>query len=166
MTAVVRGDDTVSRLAGDEFAVLALGMHDPLDAVALAIDIRNNLERPYWADGNAVYVSARVGVVTNVDSVDGETLVQMAAAATEQAKSLSGGWAMHIDGANTESRDEFGFVGDLRRAITDQTLSVAYQPIVDVTGKLHHFEALARWNHPSAARCHPISSSCWPNRTA
>ncbi|MBK5332830.1 MAG: diguanylate cyclase, partial [Ilumatobacteraceae bacterium] len=67
LTAAVRGDDTVSRLGGDEFAILALGMHDPLNAAALAVDIRDILKRPYWADGNPVYVSARVGVVTNVD---------------------------------------------------------------------------------------------------
>ncbi|MEO8677128.1 MAG: EAL domain-containing protein [Casimicrobiaceae bacterium] len=155
MTAAVRGDDTVSRLGGDEFAILALGMHDPLNAAALAVDIRDVLKRPYWADGNPVYVSARVGVVTNVDGVDGETLVQMAAAATEHAKTLTGGWSMHTDGANESSRDELGFVGDLRRAIVEQTLTVAYQPIVDGSGGLHHFEALARWYHPERGAVSP-----------
>jgi diguanylate cyclase (GGDEF)-like protein/PAS domain S-box-containing protein len=155
LTAIVRGDDTVSRLGGDEFAVLALGMHDPLHAVALAVDIRDSLKRPYWADGNPIYVSGRVGVVTNVHSVDGETLVQMAAAATEHAKSLTGRWSMHTEGANESSRDQLGFVGDLRQAITDQSLHVAYQPIVDRAGALHHFEALARWNHPERGAVPP-----------
>ena len=155
LTAVVRGEDTVSRLGGDEFAVLAQGMRTPLDAVALAIDIRRALGRPYWSDGNAVYVSARIGVVTNVDGADGETLVQMAAAATEQARVLAGGWSLHTKGADTSSRDELGLVGDIRAAINDGSITVAYQPIVDGAGNLRHLEALARWNHPERGAVPP-----------
>ncbi len=155
ITAIVRGEDTVSRLGGDEFAVLALGMRTPLDAVALAIDIRHALGRPYWSDGNAVYVSARVGVVTNIDGADGETLVQMAAAATEQARALAGGWSLHTTGADTSSRDELGLVGDIRAAINDGSITVAYQPIVDGAGNLRHLEALARWNHPERGAVPP-----------
>jgi EAL domain-containing protein (putative c-di-GMP-specific phosphodiesterase class I)/CheY-like chemotaxis protein len=79
----------------------------------------------------------------------------MAAAATEHAKSLTGRWSMHTEGANESSRDQLGFVGDLRQAITDQILNVAYQPIVDRSGALHHFEALARWNHPERGAVPP-----------
>jgi len=147
LTAVVRGEDSVARLSGDEFAVMALGIRAPLDAVELAIDIRQTLGRPYWSDGNAVFVSARVGVVTNVDAVDGETLVQMATAAAQQAKTLAGGWALHTDGADTSSRDELGLVSDLREAIDAGDITVAYQPIVDAAGVVQHVEALARWYH-------------------
>ncbi|MGZ4772277.1 MAG: EAL domain-containing protein [Ilumatobacteraceae bacterium] len=155
LTAIVRGEDTVSRLGGDEFAVLALGMRTPLDAVALAIDIRHALGRPYWSEGNAVYVSARIGVVTNVDGADGESLVQMAAAATEQARALAGGWSLHTKGDDTSSRDELGLVGDIRAAINDGSITVAYQPIVDSSGNLRHLEALARWNHPERGAVPP-----------
>ncbi|MGZ7087761.1 MAG: EAL domain-containing protein, partial [Ilumatobacteraceae bacterium] len=144
-----------SRLGGDEFAVLALGMRTPLDAVALAIDIRHALGRPYWSEGNAVYVSARIGVVTNVDGADGESLVQMAAAATEQARALAGGWSLHTKGDDTSSRDELGLVGDIRAAINDGSITVAYQPIVDSSGNLRHLEALARWNHPERGAVPP-----------
>ncbi|HEX2784164.1 MAG TPA: EAL domain-containing protein [Ilumatobacteraceae bacterium] len=148
LTSVVRGEDVVARLGGDEFAVLSLGMRTPLDAVSLAIEIRHTLGRPYWSEGNAVYVSARVGVVANVEDSSSETLVQMASAATHQAKKLSGGWALHTEGANTSSHDELGLVSDLRAAIIDGNLTLAYQPVVDNRGAVQYVEALARWHHP------------------
>jgi diguanylate cyclase (GGDEF)-like protein len=148
LKAAVRGEDVVARLSGDEFAIIAGGMGSSLDAVAMAIQVRESLKRPYWVGGNAVYASARVGVVTDVAGVNAETMMQMASAATVDAKALTGGWALDSDGANTSSRDEFGFVRDLRSAIADSALTVAYQPIVDHDGGVHHFEALARWHHP------------------
>jgi len=149
LTAGVRGTDLVSRLNGDQFAVLVFGMFVPLDAVGLAIALRQSLGRPYWLNGSAIYVSARVGVVTGFESTDdGETLVQRAEAATEAARGLAGGWALHTEGAEASSRDELSLVGDLRAAIDDGTLTVAYQPVVDNDGNVHHLEALARWTHP------------------
>jgi diguanylate cyclase (GGDEF)-like protein/PAS domain S-box-containing protein len=147
LTAVVRGQDVVARLGGNEFAVLSSGMRTPLDAVSLAIELRGVLGRPYWSNGNAVHVSARIGVVTNIEDSDSETLVQMASAATRQAKTLAGGWALHTEGANTSSHDEIGLVNDLRAAISAGSLTVAYQPIVDLDGRVQHVEALARWYH-------------------
>jgi diguanylate cyclase (GGDEF)-like protein/PAS domain S-box-containing protein len=155
LTAAVRGDDVVSRLASDEFAVLVSGIHAPLDAVALAIDLRRGIGHPYWADGNSVFVSARVGVVTNVEESDSDALVQMAEAAAQEAKKLAGGWALHIEGANTSSRDELGLVSDLRSAITGGALTVAYQPVVDQRGDVQYVEALARWHHPERGSIPP-----------
>ena len=155
LVGVVRGDDVVGRLGGDEFAVLTLGLRTPLDAVAMAVDIRQSLGRPYWCDGNAVYVSVRVGVVTNIEDSDSQTLVQMASAAAHHAKRLAGGWALHTEGANTSSRDELSLVNDLRAAITDGSLTVAYQPVVDNDGAVQYVEALARWNHPERGAIPP-----------
>jgi diguanylate cyclase (GGDEF)-like protein/PAS domain S-box-containing protein len=155
LTAAVRGHDLVARLAGDQFAVLMSGIHAPLDAVALAIDLRRSVGQPYWADGHSVFVSARIGVVTNVEESDSDTLMQMAEAATQQAKTLAGGWALHTEGANTSSREELGLVSDLRAAIVDGALTVAYQPVVDQRGGVRYVEALARWHHPERGAVPP-----------
>ncbi len=155
LTSMVRGGDVVARLSGDEFALLTFAVRTPLDAVALAVDLRRGLGRPYWIDGNAVYVSARIGVVANLVGVDSESVMQRAAAAAEQAKKLAGGWALHTAGADEPGRDELGLVGDLRRAIADGSLTVAYQPVVDRDGHLRHLEALARWSHPERGAVPP-----------
>ena len=155
LRAQVRGDDTVARIGGDEFAVLALALRTPLDAVSLAIDVRKSLAKPYWVEGNAVYVPGRVGIVTDVEDVDAEAMVQMASNAALQAKSLAGGWSLHSAGSEVSSREELGLVSDLRQAILAGALTVAYQPIVDGQGRLCHLEALARWSHPDRGAVPP-----------
>jgi len=147
LAAVVRGGDAIARLGGDEFAVLARNLRTSLDAITLAIDIRTALGKPYWSSGNAVYVSARVGIVTGIEDESSDTLVQMGVAAVEAAKSLAVGWSMHTTGDETSSREEIGLVNDLRAAIASGEITVVYQPVVDRSGNLHHMEALARWQH-------------------
>jgi diguanylate cyclase (GGDEF)-like protein/PAS domain S-box-containing protein len=149
LLAVTKGQDTVARLGADEFAVLAPRVATSEAAVAMAVELRHSVDEPYWAEGNAVFVSVRVGVVTApTDGTDAETLVRKATAATEQAKDFSSGWVLHAAGADLASQDELGFLQDLRSAIDNGDLTVAYQPVVDGSGSVHSLEALARWYHP------------------
>jgi len=47
---------------------------------------------------------------------------------------------------------------DLRRGLAAGEIVVHYEPIVDVvSGDLHGFEALARWQHPSRGLLHPAA---------
>ncbi|MDQ1446375.1 MAG: diguanylate cyclase [Acidimicrobiaceae bacterium] len=145
---VTGGKGTVARLGGDWFAVLAPGVTMPDDAVVLGIALLHRLGEAYWADGNAVFVSARVGVSTAPNNgTDAVTLVRRATDACNDAKVRSSGWAVPPAGGGNASQDELGLVGDLRAAIVDGDLTVAYQPIVDREGRVHTFEALARWFH-------------------
>ena len=156
LRAVTRGHDSVCRLGGDEFAILAPGIASTEDAVGLAIDIRRVLNEPHWPAGNAVFVSARIGVVTSpADGTDTETLVRKATSAAETARSFTSGWAIHQPGDDAANRDELSLVGDLRAALTNNALTIAYQPVVDTHGTLHHFEALARWHHPERGSVAP-----------
>ncbi|MGE0308111.1 MAG: putative bifunctional diguanylate cyclase/phosphodiesterase, partial [Acidimicrobiia bacterium] len=148
LRAVTRGHDTIGRLGGDEFAILAPGIASTEDAVGLAIDIRRVLGEPHWPAGNAVFVSARVGVVTApADGADAETLVRKATSAADTARSFTSGWAIHQPGDDATSRDELALVSDLRTALANHALTIAYQPVVDAHGIIHHVEALARWHH-------------------
>ncbi len=54
---------------------------------------------------------------------------------------------------------------DLRRAIGEGQLSLAYQPLYQLEPyRLIGFEALARWAHPTRGRSARRSSSRWPRR--
>lgn len=49
-----------------------------------------------------------------------------------------------------------GLLGDLRAAINDNSLAVAYQPKHDAHDKLIGFEALLRWHHPRHGTLSPL----------
>ena len=156
LRAVTRGRDTVARFAGDEFAVLAPDITTPEEAIALAIGIRQTIADAYWAQGHPVVVSARVGVVTApTDGAEAETLIRRATSAASQAKALASGWATHVDASDAASHGELKLVGELRAAIENGDIAVAYQPIVDREGRTHCVEALARWYHPELGAIPP-----------
>lgn len=156
LLAVTRGRDTVARFAGDEFAVLAPDITTPEEAIALAISIRHTIANAYWAQGHPVLVSARVGVVTApADGNEAETLIRRATSAASQAKALSSGWATHAEALDAASHGELKLLGDLRAAIGNGEIAVAYQPIVDAEGRTHCVEALARWYHPELGAIPP-----------
>jgi predicted signal transduction protein with EAL and GGDEF domain len=58
---------------------------------------------------------------------------------------------------HTEIARRMRLEGDLRRAIADGALEVAYQPILDLGDeRLLGFEALARWTHPEFGTIAPL----------
>jgi diguanylate cyclase (GGDEF)-like protein/PAS domain S-box-containing protein len=155
LTAATRRQDTVARMGGDWFAVMAPGITAEEDAVALAVALRQRVGEAYWAGQNLLFVSARVGVaVAPAHGRDPVTLVRKATSASETAKGLTGGWALSPAGDRTV-RGALGLVSDLRIAVAAETLSVDYQPIVDGDGQVHALEALARWTDPSRGKVPP-----------
>lgn len=66
----VRQSDMVARLGGDEFVVLLYGIAHPDHAMAVAEAIRNELQKPFSLEGQAVHVSASIGIALHPE--DGE----------------------------------------------------------------------------------------------
>ena len=57
---------------------------------------------------------------------------------------------------DADLRERKQLENDLRTAITDDGLSVAYQPIMNASGeKMAGVEALCRWNHPTRGNVPP-----------
>jgi EAL domain-containing protein (putative c-di-GMP-specific phosphodiesterase class I) len=59
---------------------------------------------------------------------------------------------------HTEVADRMSLENDLREAIAQQQIEVAYQPLFHIaTGRLRGFEALARWTHPARGSVSPAT---------
>ena len=67
----VRGEDTISRLSGDEFAVVLAHLGDNHDGGVVAAKILNRLKTPFEIQGSKVVVSASIGVT--LFPADGDT---------------------------------------------------------------------------------------------
>lgn len=95
LEAMVRSDDVVSRLGGDEFIVLQVGVRDDSEAELLARRIIREISKPYLVDDISMSVSVSVGIATAPRlGIELERLLACADAALYRAK--AGGKARAI----------------------------------------------------------------------
>ncbi len=148
----VRPPDVVGRLGGDEFVVLCPGVGSPGEAVAVARRVRIALaDRPFEVAGTVQPLTASVGVAVTDGSAHVDNLLREADAAMYRAKENGRDGIEVYDAAVAARRSaRRELASDLRRAVEQRDLTVAYQPIVELaTGTVVAVEALARWRHPS-----------------
>jgi len=141
----------VARLGGDEFVALVSG-GDLVDrSRRLAERILAAISQPFTAGGQNLTLSASIGITRYPnDARTAKLLLKCGDLAMYQAK-LSGknGFAFYSNELTRAADHTLLLEQDLRQAIEDLQIRVAYQPIVDSrTGRLVSAEALLRWNHP------------------
>jgi diguanylate cyclase (GGDEF)-like protein len=154
----VRHEDLVARLGGDEFAVITTDAHDHMAIEAFAARLITVLRAPYSISGHTLLIGASIGIAA-VDhrSSDAADIMRRADVALYRAKNEGRSRACIYD-ANMDAdlRERKQLEVDLRGAIDNDGLSVAYQPIMNASGeKMIGVEALCRWNHPARGNVPP-----------
>jgi diguanylate cyclase (GGDEF)-like protein len=150
--------DVVARLGGDEFALL-LPRGGVAEAQRLARAILRALERPMTLQGHVVDVSASIGIAVFPEhGGEGATLLRRADIAMYAAKRNNCGVAVWDEGADQHSSERLSLLGDLRKAVDNDELILAYQPKVPLRGAggEHYAEALLRWRHPTRGLVQPM----------
>jgi diguanylate cyclase (GGDEF)-like protein len=149
-------DATVGRLDGDEFAIVMLAA-DAADATSRAEDAVAAITRPFWID-QSVHVGATIGLAfAPRDGVTRDALMGHADLALRSAK-RRGGVVGFEAAIGAEFNDRRFIERELRRALSEQTLDVHYQPIVSADGlRTVGVEALLRWNHPMRGNIPPTT---------
>ena len=143
--------DTVARLGGDEFAVLLTKEGNLEGARHVADQITAALEQPFHLGGISLQVNASIGIAVYPEhAVDAETLARRADVAMYTAKRTGGGAAVYSPEHDQSSVRRLALLGELRRAIAENELTLHYQPVIELaTGVVHAVEALVRWEHPT-----------------
>ena len=154
----LRPHDLVARLGGDEFAVLVRHLDHERSAVALAERLMEALRRPFVVDGTELMTSASIGITFSaLGYTSPEDVLRDADTAMYKAKGAGKArYALFDASLHTEVANRLRLEGELRRAIDDGRLSVAYQPVFELltpdgaepAQRLAGFEALVRWQHP------------------
>lgn len=151
-----------ARLGGDEFLVLLEGTTER-EATALAEHLLEMMRPAYRLLGRDIGSLPSIGITLGgpgvreaVESTSAD-LLRAADLAMYKAKATGRGRHVMYDpsmAADTLRRVELE--GELRKALEQETLQIAYQPIIACeTGHLIGFEALARWQHPRLGAISP-----------
>lgn len=158
ISAIVRGTDTVARLAGDEFTIILPDLPDAGAATPIIRALLARIAAPLQLGEESVEVSASIGVALYPRDADSaESLLVRADQAMFAAKSAGRNqWAVFTPALQRAEQERLRVTSDLRVALTQGQLAVHYQPIVDLlTGKVRKAEALIRWTHPVRGEIDP-----------
>ena len=147
LESAVRPPDTVARLGGDEFTVLLDGVTDVHEAALVAERVHHTLRAPFEIDDRELHIDASIGIALAAADAAPDTVVRDADVAMYRAKAEGKGHHAVFDARMHEQvMRRLDMESDLRKAIEERRLEVAYQPIVQTaTGRVVGFEALCRW---------------------
>ena len=147
----LRPQDTVSRLSGDEFAVLLDVVNNSIDIAGVAERIRAQLITTTLLGVVERSPTASIGIVMfNNNYTAAEDLLRDADLAMYHAKRLGGNQYQFFDDTmHTSAVELLHLEGELKHAVARKEWLVHYQPIISITsGKPVGAEALIRWLHP------------------
>ncbi|MEI6031699.1 MAG: bifunctional diguanylate cyclase/phosphodiesterase [Synechococcaceae cyanobacterium ELA739] len=149
LRSVVRSDDLVGRLSGDEFVVITLTA-SPRDAESLAARIIERVSRPLLLAGKLVSHSPSIGIAFAIAEDSAESLIENADMAMYRAKDRGRGcYATYDRSMRLDAQHRAAIETDLRRGVHQGEIRPYLQPIVTLPDRrLIGFEALARWQHP------------------
>jgi len=149
---VVRAGDTVARLGGDEFVVLFEHVAGEAEALVLAERLARAWADPLNTADGTIFASASLGVaLTTHRTESASTLLEQADAAMYRAKERGrGGVELYDEPMRAAALERLELERDLRMALSQDQLWVAYQPIIDLQDdeRTMWLEALLRWDHP------------------
>lgn len=148
----LRPSDMVARLGGDEFTILAENIDGGHDAAQIAMRVLAELRLPFRVLGHEMFVTGSIGIAVSASSyASADEIVRDADTAMYRAKAKGGGRCEIFDpNMHSQAVLRLQTEMDLRRAIDRDEFFLAYHPVVSlITGDLHGFEALLRWQHPT-----------------
>jgi diguanylate cyclase (GGDEF)-like protein/PAS domain S-box-containing protein len=154
----VRGYDTVSRLSGDEFAILLPEVRSGDDLGRVASKILVSFNEPFILEGKEVFVGCSIGIA--VYPSDGETaddLLKQADSAMYFAKrSGRNTFRFYSSDLMDSANERLTLETDLRHGFVRGELELYYQPKVRLAdGAVIGSEALLRWHHPERGMVPP-----------
>ena len=149
LVAAVRPGDTVARIGGDEFIVLAADIVDETAALALAARLMASVAAPIHAAGTEAVITCSIGVAL-APAEDAATLLRHADAAMYRAKEAGRNRTELFDKELRDvATDRLGLLADLHHAVARGQLRLHYQPVLTLDGeRIAGVEALVRWQHP------------------
>lgn len=155
---LLKPQDTLARLSGDQFALILLSEREPTRVSAFAETLRRALRAPITFNDREIFLTASIGIALADDQPHRtEEVLKDAELAMYHSKRI-GGDRIEIFKPAMRARktDRLSLESDLRRALERDEITLLYQPIIRLEDRsIAGFEALARWDHPKMGRMSP-----------
>ncbi|MDZ7819202.1 MAG: diguanylate cyclase [Aliarcobacter sp.] len=148
---VLRTQDTVARIGGDEFVVIVEDLNSPLAAAKIAQNLLDATSRVMNIDKHTIQIASSIGIsIYPNDGLTLEELLRQADIAMYDAKENGRNtYRFTTEELSSNAFEKATMENAVREALEKNEFEVYYQPIVDFkTMKIVHLEALIRWNHP------------------
>ncbi len=155
LKSAVRPTDTVARLAGDEFVVLAPGLRTPEDASFLAQKLVDRFSQPLDIPGLEIVSRASIGITLYpLDESDVEGLLRHADAAMYDAKQAGRGcYRLFGTEVDPEKRRRLELEREIHSAVALNQFHLQMLPVIDVQrGIPRAMLSNLYWMHPRYGR--------------
>jgi diguanylate cyclase (GGDEF)-like protein len=151
LRACLREGDTAARLGGDEFALLLDRAGGEDDAIAVAQRLLQDFDSRIDVAGERIRVHVSIGIAVGLPGRDKpDDLLRRADVALYEAKRRGKSqFRIFHPSMRDALRKRRTLAFELERAVSDEELTVVYQPVVSLADcRPVALEALVRWNHP------------------
>lgn len=148
---LVRGDDFVGRVGGDEFAIVLDRLENVENAGVVARKIIAEIAQPFLLEGHEVRLGASIGIALYPSCGNSvKDLLKHAGLAVKRAKALGRNVYQFFSlEMNTQAVQWLRMEQDFRRALEMGQVHLEYQNLVDQTsGEVIAMVPNLRWQHP------------------
>ncbi|MBL8658277.1 MAG: diguanylate cyclase [Rhodospirillales bacterium] len=158
LTSCVRGEDTVSRIGGDEFTIILPNIETAANAEPVVQKILQAFAHPFLLSDLEAVVSASIGItVFPDDGNDPETLMKNADVAMYRSKERGRNtFEFFSESLSEHASEQIRIETSLRHALERNEISLCFQPIFDVRStELVGAEAQVCWDNPDLGHVVP-----------
>lgn len=149
-THVLRKEDVLAKLEGDEFIVLLNDMNKPKFASMVASKLLNVCSKVLKIDSHEFTLTASIGICIYPNDGDSlETLIENADKALFKVKTAGGNaYQFYTEEMHAVAVEYIKLESALREAVRNNEILLYYQPMFRIkTGTITGVEALMRWEH-------------------
>lgn len=148
MSEEIRATDTLSRIGGDEFAILLVNS-DLEWSKKIAVNLKKALTKPFKVMNNVVEIGVSIGIAPATNNITTEELLSQADIAMYHAKREQLEYCIYNADIDPAHSDRKMIIDSIRAGIDKHEFELYYQPQISPTDNTFlGFEALVRWVHP------------------
>lgn len=159
LKSVLRAEDSICRLGGDEFLIIAENMQGRQDVPALVLKITNAVKRSAVINKQHISATSSIGItLIPDDGEDFDDLCRRVDVALSDAKRSGKNNFSFFNPEMAEAVTEsLSLITDLHSALALKQMELYFQPQIALeTGHVVGAESLIRWHHPEKGFLSPV----------